>query len=246
MKNCLIYQPAGIGDLIWIQPIVDKIISMGYTVTIPVVDLYYDMVIKYIEKPNLIWKKESDDFVLKNLYGTDRHYSDEHNVYIPLSHAWKYVPNCSVMIGKYFYTNTPITNWHNNINLKRDKEREKKVFDVYNIDITRPFSIVNMSYGTPPNSIKRSIPIQYMTDQIINMSVEKDQSNNIFLFDWIGAFESAFEIRTVETSTCFLADLYSKTKNLFMYERKPDNSSPIFYNLTNKLYRNPNWTFEII
>jgi hypothetical protein len=103
-----------------------------------------------------------------------------------------------------------------------------------------------MSYGTPPNSIKRNIAVPVKTNQHIEMSFEVDQKNNIQLFDWIGAIEMASEIFTVETSTCFLADMYAKTETLHMYERKPDNSPPIFYNLTNKIYRNPNWTYEII
>lgn len=246
MKNCLIFQPCGIGDIIWIQPIVDKFINMGYKVYHPVIDLYYDMVANQIKKDNLMWVKESDSFPLKEHYGLEHPHITDNELYIPISHSWKYLKNCSVMIGKYFFTNTPITNWHKNIQILRNFEKENRVFEVYGIDKTKPFTLSNMSYGTPPNSIKRNIAVPVKTNQHIEMSFEVDQKNNIQLFDWIGAIEMASEIFTVETSTCFLADMYAKTETLHMYERKPDNSPPIFYNLTNKIYRNPNWTYEII
>jgi len=246
MKNCLIHQPAGIGDILWVQPIVDRIISSNFIVYYPVINLYYDMVKNTIKKNNLVWVSENDNFPLKKYYSSNKPFSEKDDIYIPLSSSYMYAPNCSVMISKYFYTQTPISNWHKSSNIERNKNREDKVFEAYNIDKTKPFSLVNMSYGTPPNSIKRSIPLNLKTNNYIEMNFDLDQKYGINLFDWIGVIESAFEIFTVETSTCFLADKYAKTERLFMYERKPDNTPPIFYNLTNKLYRNPNWTYEII
>lgn len=245
-KNCLIHQPAGIGDILWVQPIVNKLISLNFIVYHPVIDLYYDMVKNTIKKDNLVWVSENDDFPLKQHYKSDKAFSEDGNLYIPLSNSWMYMQGCSVMISKYFYTKTPISNWHKASTIERNRDRENRVFEIYGIDKDKPFSLINMSYGTPPNSIKRSIPLNIQTDQRIEMSFDLDQKNNINLFDWIGVIESAFEIFTVETSTCFLADKYSKSERLYMYERKPDNSNPIFYGLTNKLYRNPNWTYEII
>lgn len=245
MKTCLIYQPCGIGDIIWSQPIVDRLIDAGYNVTYPVIDLYYDMVLNQIKKDNLNWVKEGDEFPLKQFYGKPEIYNTENELYIPLSFADRYIPNCSVMISKYYFTRTPITNWHKNIEIVRNKSRESKVYEVYKINKNRPYSIVNLAYGTPPNHVKRNIEIDFKTDQQIIMSCETDQENNISLFDWIDAIENAYEIHTVETSICFLADKYAKTDKLYMYERIKDGSPPIFYGLTNKLYRNSNWTYNL-
>ena len=44
MKKCVIYQPVGLGDILWVQPIVDKYLSEGYEVHFPVSELYYEMV----------------------------------------------------------------------------------------------------------------------------------------------------------------------------------------------------------
>lgn len=245
MKTCLIYQPCGIGDIIWIQPIVDRLINEGYNVIYPVINLYYEMVNTQIKKSNLTWVKESDDFLLKQFYGKPEFHNSGENLYLPISFADRYIPQCSVMISKYYFTNTAITNWHKNIDIIRNPQRESKVYDVYNIDRTKPYSIVNMAYGTPPNHVTRNININLQTDQKVVMSCELDQINDIHLFDWLDVIENAYEIHTVETSICFLADKYAKTDKLFMYERIRDGSPPLFYGLTNKLYRNGNWTYNL-
>lgn len=245
MKTCLIYQPCGIGDIIWIQPIVDRLINEGYNVIYPVIDLYYEMVNTQIKKSNLTWVKESDDFPLKEFYGKPELHNTGQNLYLPISFADRYIPRCSIMISKYYFTNTPITNWHKNIDILRNRQRESKVYDIYNIDKTKPYSIINMAYGTPPNHVTRNININLQTNQKVVMSCELDQRNDIRLFDWLDVIENAYEIHTVETSICFLADKYAKTDKLFMYERIRDGSPPLFYGLTNKLYRNGNWTYNL-
>jgi hypothetical protein len=245
MKRCLIYQPCGIGDIIWIQPIVDKIIAEGYQVIYPVIDLYYDMVKTQICKNNLIWVKESDDFPLKQFYKTQQPYNQGDELYLPISYADRYIPSCSVMISKYYFTNTPISNWHKNIEITRNKDKESRIYDVYKIDKNKPFSLINLSFGTPPNHVTRNTNIDSKIDQKIIMSCEIDQANGISLFDWLDAIENANEIHTVETSICFLADKYAKTENLYMYERIRDGQPPIFYGLTNKLYRNKNWIYNL-
>ena len=53
-KTCLIYQPLGLGDIFWVQQIVDTIINDGYTIYYPVGEVYYKIVSKYITKKNLI------------------------------------------------------------------------------------------------------------------------------------------------------------------------------------------------
>lgn len=245
MKTCLIYQPCGLGDIIWVQPVIDKLINHGYRVIYPVIDLYYDMVSSQIKKNNLYWVRESDDFPLKQFYGKIEIHDTGNELYLPLSYADRYLPGCSIMISKYYFSNTPISNWHKNIEIQRNDTKESRVYDVYKIDRTKPYSLINLSYGTPPNHITRNISINLNTNQYIFMSCETDIQNEICLFDWLHAIENAYEIHTVETSICFLADKYAKTDKLYMYERIRDGSKPLFYGLTNKLYRNSNWTYNL-
>jgi hypothetical protein len=243
MKNCLIYQPCGLGDIIWLQPVIDRFINLGYEVHFPVINLYYEMLKEQLIKKNLIWHKENDDFPLKNFYGTQKIIEENNNLYLPISFANYYLNQCSVMISKYYFTNTPITNWHKSFEIKRNYEKEQKLFKIYGVDVNKPYSLMNMTYGTPPNHRTRKIQIDCQTDQIISMSFEKDQKNNFNLFDWIGLIENASEIHTVETSICYLIDKYAKTDKLFMYEKRHEEESPTYYRLVNLVYRNTNWSY---
>ena len=53
MPVCVINQPGGLGDIIWIQPIVDHMIDRGYEVIYPVKGVYYEMLKRSLEKPGL-------------------------------------------------------------------------------------------------------------------------------------------------------------------------------------------------
>jgi hypothetical protein len=243
MKNCLIYQPCGLGDIIWLQPMVDKLISDGYTIYYPVIDLYYDLLKEQMPKENLIWVKESEDFPMKSFYGTHVLKNDGNNLYLPISFANYYLQRCSVMISKYYYMNMPISNWHKNVNIKRNTEKENRLIEAYGIDLTTPFALVNMVYGTPPNHIARAMSLSLGVNQLIHMSFEKDREYGFTLFDWIGVIEKATEIHTVETSLCYLVDMFAKSDKIFMYEKRRENEQHTYYSLVNLVYRNPNWSY---
>lgn len=243
MKNCLIYQPCGLGDIIWLQPLVDNLIKDGYTVYYPVIDLYYNMLKDQIQKENLIWVKETEDFPLKSFYGTHMPVDNGTDKYLPISFANYYIPKCSVMISKYYYMKMPITNWHKHVTIKRNELRETALAKSYNIDLDKPFALINMTYGTPPNHVTRTMVQPPKIEQLVYMSFEKDKENEFTLFDWIGVIEKATEIHSVETALCYLIDMYAKTDNIFMYEKRRAEETNTYYGLVNLVYRNPNWSY---
>jgi hypothetical protein len=242
MKNCLIYQPCGLGDILWLQPIVDKLINLNYVVYFPVVDLYYEMLTNQLQKNNLIWVRETELFPLKEHYGKSNFYENETELYIPISYANYMLPNCSNMMSKYYLTSTPLTNWHKNIKIKRNTDRENLIFDLYNLQKNEKYCLINENYGTPPSYKTRKLNVE--TDyKKIYLSYELNKKNNFNIFDCIGLIENASEIHTIETAVCYLVDMYSKSENLFMYEKRLDNEANTYYKGDNRVYRNPNWTY---
>lgn len=239
MKTCLIHQPVGLGDILWIQKIIDVIISDGYQVYYPVDDIYFDMISKYIQKINLHWVKTSDNFPLKEYFGTPNVYQDDTSLYLPISFADRYFPNCSVMISKYYFLDIPISDYRKHYEIKRDLEREEKLINVY--DLNQDFVLVNNTFGTNPKQRK----IDVSTNKKVHvMSIEQDRRNGFCLFDWIGALEKALQIHTVETSFCYLVDKYAKTKDLYMYEKRLQSEANTYYGNVGLVYRNSNWTYE--
>ncbi len=237
-KVCLIYQPLGLGDILWVQQIVDTTISDGYVVYYPVGNVYYDIVSSYIKKENLIWVKETDEFPLKQYYGQINFHQTENELYIPLSYADRYVPNASVMISKYYFLSIPIGDYRKHFSIERNYEREKVLVQKY--ELVGDYILVNSSFGT--ESQQRGLEIKSHS-KIHYMNIQQDHENGFNIFDWITAFENAKEIHTVETSLCYLIDKYCKNNNLYMYEKRTSNQSNTYYNNVNLVYRNSNWIY---
>ena len=241
MPVCVINQPAGLGDILWIQPIVDHMIGLGYEVVYPVNDLYYEMISRSIRKDGLRWVPETGEYPMKECFSSIDPIKLGEDLYLPIQYSDRHLPSYPVMACKYFLLDIPVTNWHTHINFERDKGREDRVFEVYGIDRNVDYTLTNITYGTPPNHITRDISTH--TNQtkhpVVEMSYEKDLENGICLFDWIGVVEKAKEIHTIETSLCFLVDIFAQTPYIFMYGRLHEPPG----RLTSLVYRNSNWTY---
>jgi len=238
-KTCLIYQPLGLGDIIWIQPIVDVMISEGYVVYYPVGSVYYDIVSQYIKKKNLIWVKESDNFPLKQYYGNPNFHQTENELYIPVGYADRYLPKCPVMISKYYFLSIPISDYRKHFKLIRNYQREEKLINTYNL--YGDYVLVNKSFGT--DSKDRNITPEVDSDVKVHvMNIDEDKKNGFHIFDWISALENASEIHTVETSICYLIDKYCNNK-MYMYEKRQSEEENTYYRAINLVYRNSNWIY---
>lgn len=304
MPVCVINQPAGLGDILWVQPIVDHMIGLGYEVVYPVNDLYYEMISRSIRKDGLRWVPETGEYPMKEFFFILDSENIKHDpsirllaginegktrldqtknikindlvelmmmsgfnairesissqfmqrirpsatttkvgedLYLALQYSSIHLPLSPSMPSKYFLLDIPVTNWHTHINFERDKDREDRVFEVYGIDRDVDYTLTNITYGTPPNHITRDISTHTnQTDHpVVEMSYEKDSENGICLFDWIGVVEQAKEIHTIETSLCFLVDIFAQTPYIFMYGRIHEPPG----RLTSLVYRNSNWTY---
>lgn len=238
MKNCLINQPGGLGDMLFIQPIIDNYIKQGFTVHYPIFSEYYQYVPEYIKKNNLIWYDESQkDFPLKEYYGKGFEFSDENNIYIPLEYSDVYLRNVPGNIAKYFYTNTPLSDYRRNFDVSRNIEKEKLLLDLYNLK--GDYIIVNENFTMVP--FKRKINITSDT-KIHYMDVEQDKDNNFTPFDWILALQNAKEIHSVGTSICYIVDKYCNN-DMYIYERRWDNMPRNYHADHLMVYRNPNWVY---
>lgn len=238
-KICLIYQPLGLGDIFWVQQIVDTFIKDGYVVYYPVGDIYYDIVSSYIKKKNLIWVREEENFPLKQYYGQVNFHQTETELYVPLSHADRYIPNCSVMISKYYFLSIPIGDYRKHFKIERNYGRENNLIQKYGL--VDDYILVNNSFGT--ESQDRDIKIENDT-KVHYMNIQEDRKNGFHIFDWIMALENAKQIHTVETSLCYLIDKYCLNNQIHMYEKRTSSQSNTYYNNVNLVYRNPNWIYE--
>lgn len=238
--NCLIYQPLGLGDIFYVQPIVDHFISKGSTVYFPVSDIYFDLINEYIQpKENLIWVRESDDYPMKAFCGMSTIESVGDDAYIPLTFADRHITNCGFMAAKYHWLGIPVTDWRNNFQIIRNPEREQKLIDTY--ELHGDYVLVNRAFGTNP----RDREINFDTELPVHvMSMQQDKENGFHIFDWIGALENANIIHTVGTSICYLADKFCTDTELHIYERRDAWMPRTYHNEINLVYRNERWIYE--
>lgn len=239
MKNCLIHQPIGLGDILFVQGIVKHLIDDGWTVHYPVNNFYYELVSSYIKMDNLFWYKEGDSFPLADFYGKEEAYKDNDNWYLPLTWADCY-SRTQPMISKYFYAGVPVDDWRKGLMIQRNSEREKYLMQKYNM--YGDYIIVNEYYHQPPDSNYRNIEVDSNLP-IIKMYYKNDIANGFNLFDWIGALENAKEIHTVGTSIAYLVDKYAKTNKIYCYERRMPNQDRTYHEEIHLTHRNPNWVY---
>ena len=240
-KICLIYQPLALGDILWVQGIVDHFIEQGYDVVYPVGDVYYDMVSKYINKQGLTWYNASNDYPMKQIAGVTSPLKNDDQMYMPLHAADNYV-NAPLMLGKYAYAQLPVPNdYRNHFDIIRDAGREAKLIETYGI--TPDTIIINECFGSPPDipirhaiSLDTSSPVHYM-------SISDDIKNGFCLFDWIGALQIAKAIHTVGTSICYIIDKYCDN-DMHIYERRGEGWPRTFHKEIEGVYKNSKWIYE--
>jgi len=215
-KICLINQPAGLGDILLCQKIASHYTKMGYDVVWPVVK-FYDYISEYIKNDGVTFYIEDEDFPHKQefLENQIQITQTDNFVYLPLQHADKIrIDSKTFLYAKYDFCELEPDNWLEYFELVRNKEREQKLIEHFEIDINEPYNVVNKTFATPPNTITNSSIVPKNDYKTINMEILGWDR----IFDWMGVLENAKEIHTVDTSlTLILAK--QELENVHIYER---------------------------
>jgi hypothetical protein len=228
MKTALIRQPAGLGDIFWLQPLIDDMHERGFHVIYPVCDHYYDMMKTSVKTKHSNFIRESElEGRLLEVYGKTDYVIEDDFEYYPfdcISHP-KYnsfrpeYARKNIMVGKYmFYKefnpdfDIDVADWRKSVTIIRNFEREKKYQDL--LELGDEFVWVNRAFGTPPGIVIRDMNLPE------NLLVVENDSRLTNVFDVCGVLEKAKEIHTVETCFCYIAELLDLTAELNLYSRK--------------------------
>ena len=235
-----IRQPAGFGDILFLQKAVDTFVKLNYQIIWPVIEHYqyikdYNLSgnIKYISMNEL-----SDD--IKELYKSDRMIINFDYIYIPFNSAKTDNQDINFMEAKYKLLNLDISNWQKYINFKRFPDREKKCKDKFGLKDGEKFIFVNSLFASPPKIYKRNISID-TNIKIVEQKEEHLDEFNLFDLSWI--LENAEEIHSVETSLCYFVEYLNTTDKLFVYSRIIDDKlQHSTFEYINKIY-NKKWSY---
>lgn len=215
----IIDQPFGIGDILFLSPLVKHIDAEK--IIWPIIDHYY-WIKEYITIPNLQFIKQSE-FNIDNYI--------EYNI-VPFQHAHSLISKAEdCMQAKYLLLQADPQLWRS-LSFNRNQEKENQLKKHLNISPGDKFIFVNNNFAGPEYNYKIDIKLQTNL-KIINQEYIKDFT----LLDWCGVLEQASEIHTVSTSLFFVIEaLKLENTLLHLYPRKPldKDLSPIKTLINNK------------
>ncbi len=245
MGTVTINQPAGLGDIIWIQPILQMLVDKGFDVIYPVIAHYLPMAKEYLPREGVNYVSLEAEYPFKELFGNPNIVQNNNQYYLPLTYSHLHFPSSSLMISKYLMTQTPLQDWRRCIPRIRNTEREKKLWSIVNPK-NEEFILANKYFGTPPHTKERRLNITNCSAKIIHIDYRDQDLKEFHPFDWIGIIEKAKEIHFVQTAFSFLADMYApQTSLLHLYDRIGKEDKPRYLKDFEYVQRHPNWIYNI-
>jgi len=245
MKTLVVNQPAGVGDLIFVQPILEHFITNGFKIILPVIERYFLMAKKYLPRNGLEYVGIDEDYPFKSVFDNPNVLNDGIYTYLPLAHSHRHFNNCPLMLSKYVFSQVPLVDYRKYIPKIRDFNRELKLMKLMNID-NEKFCLVNKLFGTPPQSNEREISLPPEFGRIIEIDYREELQAEFHPFDWIGMIQAANSIHFVQTSLSFIADIYAqKETTLHLYDRVARGNSPIFFRNVEFVQRHPSWIYHV-
>ena len=211
-KICLIYQPCGLGDILFCQKIAHYYHSLGYDIVWPVI-YEYAWLSEYI--PWIQWVSWGDKgaflthmdklpdtirFPKKEFYNpySECIFSDEF-VYINgfLSHSGP------IMAFKYQSARLDWRDWRDYVIYTPNKKAEEQLFEKLGLKIGEEYVFVNRNYQIRPHPFcLQSVPNNFAGRKVVELSI----LDGFSIFDWIPVICGAAEIHMVETSLNYILE----------------------------------------
>jgi len=231
MKTALIRQPAGLGDIFYLQKAAKVLVKNNYKVIWPLAKGYV-YIKDYIASENIEYWDETEDFPYKEMYGHNNILklhpkNQEETIFIPFQDADRIMGNVP-MKSKYPLVGVSDNDWQQHFVFTRNVDREARLKEYYGLKDGDEFIFINNSFGSPPDIFTREVNITDSTTKQIKIDPTKlnyDNGDPIHLFDYCWILEHAKEIHTVETSFCYLIEKLNTTDKLYMYSRKINGRS---------------------
>ena len=232
-KICLIRQPAGIGDIFFLQKIAKYYISLGYDILWPV-SSEFSNIKDYIKVNGITFVDENDSFPYKNIYMQGHSTPIQINeslLYLPIQNFDRNYRNESVMYSKYKLLGIDYHDWFNFFEFERNIKKEEDLINLLNIRNTK-YNLINRQYGSPPHT-------QHCTYMgIYDNSVEMRYIEGYTIFDWIGVILKANHIYTVETSLLYILTKLN-LNNITVYSK---HNPPNYFHVLELFPKN--WTYS--
>lgn len=213
-KICLIYQPAGIGDIFYSLGVAYHYKKQGYRIIWPVAKEILDLqnYIKDIEFYD--WQGEFPKKEYYNHNNLDIIQTEEF-VFLPLHRSTDILGDL-IMPSKYQLTNLNPNSWRENFNWERNIQKENELYsNVLCLAEDESYILVNQNFVTPPRTMK--FPIELDTEYKM---IPMDYIEGYSVLDWAKVIENASGIVTIDTCIQYMIDkLNTKAEFYYCYLR---------------------------
>tara|TARA_R100001443_G_scaffold12706_2_gene22414 strand:- start:4040 stop:4762 length:723 start_codon:yes stop_codon:yes gene_type:complete len=240
MSNLLVNQPAGLGDIMFLQTLVKNInFSKVYW---PVYDHYLDDCNTYLSSEKVTYISNSSPA----LDNGDLKFDGVAN--FDKSHLIHKTAQKSFMYSKYEMLGLDPSMWMLDFKYSRDSEKESNLFN--KVVKQKKYKLINLGFGSSPESkfsenTRSDLLSKFSND---DSAVFLEPVEGFSLFDWSKVIEHADEIHTVETSLVYLVEYLQTTDKLFMYLKGSKESFLTQYDGWDYICRihNKNWEYEAL
>lgn len=212
-KICLIKQPAGIGDIFYLQKFAKLIISSGYKIIWPI-EKKLLWIRDYIKEPMIEFISIESQFPNKEWFNSGR-FSFQSENFLYLSPDGLQFPGKRIMESKYLLISQDDHDWYDYFQFERNIEKEEDLYyNVLGLKDDSEYVFLNKYANT------KNIKYNGLDDLTFDLpTIELEIKEGFTLFDWCKVFENATEIHTVHTSLNYVIDkLDIKSKKYCMYQ----------------------------
>lgn len=209
----ILNQPFGLGDHIFIQPIVQDYVKEGYKVVIPVIPTYVENNKHFPDCTLFDWS------VLKLDYNRKEEYETNGMKVVPLRFADTILkmPFMDCMKSKYEYFKSDWHRWRES-RWARDTESEEQLFtEILGLKPGEKYNLINRRFRNDESGVVRIA----VSNGLKN--IEMRSIPGFTLIDWSRVIAEATTIHTVSTAINYIIELLDlKAEEIHLYVRRPD------------------------
>lgn len=198
----LVRQPFGIGDILFVSPIVRK---LDYNIIWPV-ESHYLWIKEYVKQDNI-------EFVDASSFSS---FDSEIEVvnFLDAERILRNLGNqIDCMTAKYVYANHDIEDWKK-LYWERNLKKEYSLMESLGIKEGDSYNLINLNFAEPRLGYKINFTIN---NEFKNIYM--DYREGYTLLDWGKVIENSREFHTVSTSTFYMVEFLKGTPTLHLYPR---------------------------
>ena len=224
-KDIVFNQFFGIGDILFIEPIIRSFFQKGHKVILPILPMYLDI------QPYFPYITMVDKSKFKINYNNQKIVETDDMIIYPVRWSMEIYGNKykEVMLNKYRMFNLDLNTWRK-LNWKHNAKKENDLFDSFNIKKGEKYNFVNTLFTR--ENLNKTININNGLRNI-NLKVKTGYT----LLDWSKIIINAETIHTVSTSVNYMIEvLPTKAKEYHIYSRTGEKED---FELYNYLFEKP-------